>query len=121
MARKSLGALILEGLEEILAYERGELELPTKTVTRTASDAKVEKPPRYDADRVRNTRLSLGYSQQVFAQALNVSSTTVKAWEQGNRTPEGPTLRLLEIAEEAPAVLARKVHWLDEHEDIAAD
>lgn len=111
--KQNLGTLILEGLHDLLAYERGEIDLPTKTVTRTASDAQVEKPPRYDAERVRNTRLTLGYSQQVFARALNVSAATVKAWEQGHRVPEGPTLRLLEIAEELPGVLARKVHPLD--------
>jgi len=43
---------------------------------------------------------------------LNVSAATVKAWEQGNRVPEGPIMRLLQIAEEYPEILARTVHPL---------
>lgn len=114
MAReRNLGKLLIEGLNEALAFERGEITAHAHTVSRTESDAKVEKPPRYDADRVRNTRLKLGYSQQVFARVLNVSAATVKAWEQGNRVPEGPTMRLLQIAEEYPEILARKVHPIE--------
>ena len=48
-------------------------------------------------------------SQPLFAAALNVSPETIRAWEQGKREPEGPTLRLLEIAEEHPDVFLEKV------------
>jgi len=44
-------------------------------------------------------------SQAVFATTLNVSLATVRAWEQGTRTPEGPSRRLLEIAERHPQIL----------------
>jgi DNA-binding transcriptional regulator YiaG len=40
---------------------------------------------------------------------LNVSPATVRAWEQGVRVPDGPSLRLLEIAERQPAVLLAQV------------
>jgi len=45
----------------------------------------------------------------VFADVLNVSKSTVAAWEQGHRTPTGPTLRLLELAESEPEVLAARL------------
>ena len=36
-------------------------------------------------------------SQPVFASLLNVKPATVRAWEQGQRTPDGAPARLLEI------------------------
>ena len=72
----------------------------------------VDVPPVYDSNRIRAIRRLLAFSQHVFAEALNVSVQTVRAWEQGTRTPDGPTLRLLEIAEEHPEVIRAKVHRL---------
>jgi DNA-binding transcriptional regulator YiaG len=40
---------------------------------------------------------------------LNVSSSTVQAWEQGVRAPDGASLRLLEIAENHPGALLESV------------
>lgn len=54
-------------------------------------------------------RDKLNFSQQVFVAALTVSDGTVKAWEQGRRTPDSPTLQLLEIAEEHPETFLAKV------------
>jgi putative transcriptional regulator len=48
-------------------------------------------------------------SQPVFAAALNVSADTIRAWEQGKREPDGPTLRLLEVAEQHPEVFMDKL------------
>jgi putative transcriptional regulator len=48
-------------------------------------------------------------SQPVFAAALNVSAETIRAWEQGKREPDGPTLRLLEVAEQHPEVFLDKL------------
>lgn len=38
-------------------------------------------------------------SQAVFAHHLNVSPTTVSQWERGEKTPSGPSLKLLSLAE----------------------
>lgn len=35
--------------------------------------------------------------QPIFASLLNVKSATVRAWEQGQRTPDGAAARLLEV------------------------
>ncbi len=51
---------------------------------------------------MRTVRERLGLSQPVFARALNVSLGTVRGWEQGARRPDGPTQRLLEVAERHP-------------------
>jgi DNA-binding XRE family transcriptional regulator len=59
----------------------------------------------FPQDRIRALRDGLGVSQAVFADLLNVSLSTVRAWEQGQRRPHGPSLRLLEVAEEEPRAL----------------
>lgn len=108
MEERSLGSLIIEGLEQAIAFERG--EGPGRVVAVGAPDTVVSVPPTYDAERIRGIRQRLALSQKLFADALNVSSDTVKAWEQGTRTPSGAAMRLLEIAETAPDVLLAQVH-----------
>ena len=105
-----LGKKIIESLEQAIAYERGEYDPPrVHRVAVTARQTTIARPPRYDAGRVQAVRRRLALSQRVFAEALNVSPGTVRAWEQGTRVPDGPTRRLLEIAEEAPEIFTRKV------------
>ena len=102
------GQRLIDSAREAVAIERGEKE--AARVTRyTAAEAKVEAPPRYVAERIREIRDHMALSQPVFAAALNVSPETVRAWEQGKREPDGPTLRLLEVAEQHPEVLLQSV------------
>src|SRR5690606_35880601 len=44
-------------------------------------------------------RRKVGVSQPVFAQYLNVSRSTVAQWEQGEKTPSGPALKLLNLVD----------------------
>ena len=46
-----------------------------------------------------------GLTQEEFAKALAISVHTLRNWEQGRRTPEGPALALLRIAARHPRVL----------------
>ena len=46
-----------------------------------------------------------GLTQQAFADALGISVHTLRNWEQGRRSPEGPALALLRIAARHPRVL----------------
>lgn len=106
----NFGELLIEALEEAVAYKQG--KRPGLRVTRyevTARGATVSPPPSYDAERVRRVRAGLKVSQPVFAGMLNVSSSTVQAWEQGVREPDGASLRLLEIAENHPDTLLESV------------
>jgi putative transcriptional regulator len=105
-ARKkaTFGERLMESAREAVRIERGEAK--AARVTRyTAAEATVEPPPRYAPDRIRGIRGHMALSQPVFAATLNVSPETVRAWEQGKRKPDGPTLRLLEVAEQHPEVL----------------
>ncbi len=106
---KTFGEALIASMKEALAFKRGELHLRARTVERTAREPRVDEPPSYDGARVKAVRAKLALSQPVFAAALNVSPQTVKAWERGARTPDGPTLRLLEIAEEHPQIFLAKV------------
>ena len=62
----------------------------------------------------------MALSQPVFAAALNVSPETIRAWEQGKRTPDGATLRLLEVAEHHPDVLLASVQLRSDRKGPAA-
>lgn len=123
-----LGQALIEGLRQAVAFEQGELparvrsyqrtdegwtlvrdEVTTGPALREARAARIVPPPPYDSARIRAVRAKLQFSQRVFAAALNVSPQTVQAWEQGVRSPSGPTLRLLEIAEQQPETFLAKV------------
>jgi len=75
----------------------------------TTKDAKVPPAPDYVAAKIAAIRKRLGLSQTLFAQALNVSPGTVRSWEQGEKPPQGPSLRLLEIADHAPQALLGRI------------
>ena len=106
--KDTFGQQLIESAREAVAIERGEKK-PARITRYTAAESKVEPPPRYVSDRIKEIRGQMALSQPVFAAALNVSPETVRAWEQGKREPDGPTLRLLEVAEEHPEVLLEKV------------
>ncbi|MFN8482700.1 MAG: helix-turn-helix domain-containing protein [Anaerolineae bacterium] len=58
-----------------------------------------------DALDVRQIRHSYGLSQREFALLLGISIKTLRNWEQGRRTPEGPARVLLQVAVRHPEAL----------------
>ena len=50
-------------------------------------------------------RRFVSMTQAQFAGSLGISIHTLRNWEQGRRTPEGPALALLRIAARHPRVL----------------
>ena len=58
-------------------------------------------PPvkRYTAADIRRMRARLRVSQAVFAAYMNVGKTTVQQWEQGQKKPNGPSLKLLDLVD----------------------
>jgi putative transcriptional regulator len=79
--------------------------LPVPPPSIKANHVTVERPPAFDAHRIRKIRRGLDVSQRVFADMLNVSLATVRSWEQGARTPDGAAMRLLSIAERRPEII----------------
>ena len=47
-------------------------------------------------------RAKFNITQKDFATMLGISTRTLQNWEQGRRTPDGPALRLLEVAAKHP-------------------
>ena len=81
-------AKLVESIKQAGKIRRGE----------TAASRRFEFRP---AD-IRAIRERLGLSQSEFALMIGVSVSTLRNWEQGRRTPEGPARALLKIVEENP-------------------
>lgn len=92
-SRPRLFERVMAGLEEGIAYARGEIDLRRTELTLPGP------PPTYDAQRVRTLRTELGLSQPSFSRLLNVSPKTVQSWEQGARRPGQSAARLLQLIE----------------------
>ena len=92
MNKRDIGAEILEGLVEIKKFKAGALKLRTTELSEP-SDPKV-------------IRSKLNLSQSAFAGLLGVSMRTLQDWEQGRRSPLGPAVALLRIAEQHPEVFS---------------
>lgn len=58
-------------------------------------------PPlkKFKASQIKKLRVRINVSQGVFAAHLNVSPSTVKKWETGDKIPSGPSLKLLNIVD----------------------
>jgi putative transcriptional regulator len=57
---------------------------------------------RYSSDQVKMIRERLKLSQGKFAELFKVSVGTLRGWEQGRRTPDGPALALLQVIDKKP-------------------
>lgn len=53
--------------------------------------------PDYPGDKIRALREQFRISQAVLASVLNTSLSTVRQWEQGDKHPGGPSLKLLNL------------------------
>ena len=59
---------------------------------------------------VQAVRATLGASQAEFALMIGVSVATLRNWEQGRRTPDGPALALLRVASRNPKAVVEALH-----------
>jgi putative transcriptional regulator len=90
----NLYAEIKEGLEEMVAIEKGQKE-PVR-VHRFFTSAGI-----------RALREKAGVSQRTFAAMLGVSHRTLQDWEQGRRTPTGPAMNLLRLYDAMPEAITK--------------
>jgi putative transcriptional regulator len=93
MAKRDIAKELIQGLEEVKAWKRGERKLKTFTV---------ELPKAADVPVIRK---ELGYSQEEFASVMGVSVGTLRNWEQARREPQGPARALLMVARTNPKVV----------------
>lgn len=95
MKKKRMAEGLLKGLQQAAQMERGMVR--GRERTRTFS----REAPKWTSKAIQRLRLEVfGMSQPVFASLLNVKPATIRAWEQGQRTPDGAAARLLEILAE---------------------
>jgi putative transcriptional regulator len=90
MKKRDIGAEVLQGINEIKGWKKGELKLRI---------AKVKMPTASNVATIRN---QLGLSQADFATFMGVSVATLRNWEQGRREPHGSAKSLLLIADKSP-------------------
>jgi putative transcriptional regulator len=88
--RPTVGARIIEGLEQAVAWSRGEESRAVVTL--------VEVP---EPD-VRGVRLKMGLSQAQFATKFGLPPSTLRNWEQGRARPDAPTRVLLAVIAKHP-------------------
>lgn len=90
MNDRNIGQEILEGIQEIKNFKKGDIQLQTR-ILKEPSSAKI-------------IRDKLNLSQSAFASLMGVSPRTIQDWEQGRRKPQGPAKSLLRIAEQHPEI-----------------
>lgn len=59
---------------------------------------------------VKAIRAKLNVTQSVFAQMIGINKRTLENWEQGKRTPQGPAIALLKVAEKNPKLVYDALH-----------
>jgi len=88
------GARIVEALDRFADDLEAGVPMESKYTVRTVRV--IPEPSAYPPSRVRAVRELIGASQEVFAQLLAVSPTTVRSWEQGVRRPSPIARRFLD-------------------------
>lgn len=92
-APSQVGASIIRGLNEAIAYAKGEdIEVKQHTIHIPIIDPK-------------EVRQSMRLSQADFALKYGFSLATVRNWEQGRRAPELPAKILLAVIAKHPEVV----------------
>jgi putative transcriptional regulator len=92
VARKhpTVGERIIEGLEQAVAWTRGENDRVRVTLVQL---------PHVD---VRDVRRRMGLSQAQFATKFGFPPATLRNWEQGRARPDAPTRVLLAVIAKHP-------------------
>ena len=97
MARKK-HSLILDAVHET-AKGLHEIGVMDETTMREFDAMCLPPVKHYSARDIKRIRTSERVSQPVFAAYLNVTKSTVAQWEQGDKKPQGSSLKLLDLVE----------------------
>ena len=91
---------IKKGLEEAVAYSKGE-QIAVKT-------SNIQVPNDID---VRKIRGKIGLTQRAFAQHFGFALSAVRDWEQGRRRPDRSARILLKVIEREPDAVERALAY----------
>lgn len=87
---------IQQGLHEALEYAQGNTEM-----------ARAYTPQKINVQEVRK---KTEMTQELFSAAFGISLGTLRHWEQGDRTPRGPALVLLNMIDQDPKTILNLLH-----------
>ena len=82
---------IKQGLQEAIAHARGDTDA-----------VRIYRPQPVDVKALR-TRVAM--TQEQFAARFGFSVATLRHWERGDRSPQGPALVLLNVIDKNPAAV----------------
>ena len=82
---------IKQGLQEAIAHAQGE-----------AGAVRIYRPQAVD---VKALRHRVAMTQEQFAARFGFSVATLRHWERGDRSPQGPALVLLNVIDKNPAAV----------------
>ncbi|HEU0223400.1 MAG TPA: helix-turn-helix domain-containing protein [Paracoccaceae bacterium] len=91
-----VGDAIIAGLRDVLAAQRGEIELTTATY-----------PSPMPKERIRAIRRKAARSAKAFAERFGIPKPTIDNWEQGRTRPDPAAQLLLTIIETDPEMVER--------------
>jgi putative transcriptional regulator len=89
------GKALLEGLEETLAWKRGEIALEV---------VNIDPMP---AERIRAIRRKVARSAREFERRFGIPAATISNWEQGRRKPDPAGRLLLKVIDAEPETVER--------------
>ena len=87
---------IIQGLEEALAYEKGE---QSNVVVHHMSINEVKT---FTPQEIKQIRLTANMTQNIFAAVIGVTKKAVEAWEGGRSKPDGAARRTIGLIEANP-------------------
>ena len=90
-----IGASILKGFEEAIAFAEGTADM---------SLYRVHIPAEIDVKAIRGR---LGLTQQQFATRFGFNITTLRHWEQGRRVPDGTARAYLRVIDREPQAVQK--------------
>jgi putative transcriptional regulator len=89
---------IMQGLQEALAYSRGDKSGAARVIHVAVKAADIK-----------TARRRTGMSRETFARAFGLSPATLRKWENGERQPTGAARTLLTIISREPEAAIRAI------------
>jgi len=102
MKKQTYYESIMEGLQQIIAFENGDA---SKARIRMVTIPDIEPVAEYSKEQIKEIRQKNKFSQKSFAELLAVSPKSVEAWETGKRKPTGTAKRLFQLIEKEPGII----------------
>jgi putative transcriptional regulator len=98
MADYDIAEGIIEGLQEAVAWRKGELDLDVLNI---------EPMP---AERIKDIRKRFAPSTKAFEKRFGIPAATMNNWEQGRRKPDPAARLLLRVIEQSPEAVEKAAH-----------